>query len=77
MISCEQAQVICNKKQYREARFLEKVQLMGHMLFCKACFKFSRKNNRLTQMICQADMRSLSEAEKQRLKQQLQNPGGS
>jgi len=77
MVSCEQAKVICNKKQYREASFLEKAQLMAHILFCKACYKFSQKNNRLTQIIYRADLHALSEAEKERMKQHLQNPGDS
>ncbi|MDX1331660.1 MAG: hypothetical protein R3252_01420 [Robiginitalea sp.] len=77
MLSCEEAQVICQKKQYREARFSEKVRLGFHILFCKACSGFSRKNNRLTQMICQADLHVLTEAEKERMKQRLQNPGDS
>lgn len=77
MVSCEQAKVICNKKQYREAGLMEKAQLMLHLLFCKACFKFSRKNNRLTQMIHKANLHALSEAEKERMKQHLQNPEDS
>lgn len=77
MISCEQAQVICHKKQYREARFWERAHLMLHNVFCKGCLKFSRKNSRLSKMICRADLRSLSEEEKQYLKQVLENPGKS
>jgi hypothetical protein len=77
MVSCERAKVICNKNQYREAGALEKAQLMLHLLFCKACFKFSRKNNRLTHMIRKASLHALSKEEKERMKQQLQNPGHS
>lgn len=77
MISCEKAQVICNKKQYREARFLEKAQLMLHILFCKACYKFSQKNNRLTRIIYRADLYALSEAEKESMREHLQNPEDS
>jgi len=77
MVSCEQAKVICNKKQYREASFLEKAQLMVHILFCKACYKFARKNNRLTRMIYKANLHSLSQVDKERLKQHLQSPGDS
>lgn len=73
MISCEEAQVICNKKQYREASISERAHLMLHNLFCRGCLRFSRKNSRLTRMICRADLRSLSQEEKQRLKHQLEN----
>ena len=77
MVSCDQAQVICNKKQYREAGFFEKVQLMVHLLYCKACFKSSRKNNRLTGMIRKANLHAFSEVEKESLKQRLQEQGES
>jgi hypothetical protein len=77
MVSCEQAMVICNKKQYREAGFFEKMQLMMHILFCKPCFKFSKKNNRLTRMVHKANLHSLSQEEKERLKQHLQDLEGS
>jgi hypothetical protein len=77
MLSCEQAQVICNKKQYREASIIEKVQLMVHVLVCKACFKSSRKNNQLTQMIRKADLHAFSEAEKDGMKERLQEQGKS
>ena len=77
MLSCEEAQVICHKKQYREAHFSEKVRLGLHNLFCNACSKFSRKNNRLTQIICQADLQALPEADKERMKQRLQDSGDS
>jgi len=77
MLSCEEAQVICHKKQYREARFSEKVRLGLHILFCNACSKFSRKNNRLTRMICRADIQTLPEADKERIKQSLKDPADS
>ena len=77
MISCEEAQVICNKKQYREASLIEKVELMLHILFCKACFKFSRKNNRLTRLVYRANLKTLSKAEKESMKRYLQKPGDS
>ena len=77
MISCEEAQVICNKKQYREASLIEKVELMLHILFCKACFKFSRKNNRLTRLVYRANLKTLSKEEKESMKHYLQKPGDS
>lgn len=77
MVSCEEAQVICNKKQYREARLFEKAKLMVHILFCRACSISSRRNHRLTQMIRKANLHTLSEAEKASMKKRLQNPGKS
>ena len=77
MVSCDQAQVICNKKQYREASLFEKIQLMVHVLYCKACFNSSRKNKRLTRLIRKANLRAFSQAEKDSMKQQLRQQGES
>ncbi|TNF69418.1 MAG: hypothetical protein EP302_09945 [Bacteroidetes bacterium] len=77
MVSCEEAQVICNKNQYREASFFEKIQLMVHVLYCKACFKSSKKNKGLTRLIRKANLHSFSEAEKDYIKQRLHKQGES
>ena len=72
MISCEKAQTICTKTQYREAALHEKVMLMVHMLHCKACAHFSRKNKQLTELLRKTAVKPLSEADKEAMKQHLQ-----
>jgi hypothetical protein len=71
MISCEKAQTICTKTQYREASLYEKAQLFIHILYCKACAEFSRKNKRLTELMRRAAAKPLSGEEKNAMKQQL------
>lgn len=71
MMSCEKAAVICNKAQYREATFLEKIKLKLHLLLCKTCAGFSKKNKELTTLCEKANLHSLSESEKERMKQRL------
>ncbi len=71
MISCEEAAIICNKTQYKEASFLEKMKLELHILFCRACAGFSRKNQKLTVLCEKAQLRSLSEEDKLRMKNEL------
>ena len=56
---------------------IEKVQLMVHVLVCKACFKSSRKNNQLTRMIRKANLHAFSESEKESLKERLGEQGKS
>jgi hypothetical protein len=73
MISCEEASIICNKTQYKEASFLEKMKLRFHILFCKACAAFTKKNGRLTALCQKARLRGLSEEEKLRMKKELGN----
>ena len=71
MISCEKAALICNKTQYREATFMEKLKLKLHLFMCKNCPQFSRKNTKLTSLCEQAGLKSLSEADKQKMKELL------
>ncbi len=68
MISCEQAATICNKSQYREASWKERLQLYAHILVCKTCAGFSRKNKKLTQLCSRAEINKLSDADKEALR---------
>ena len=52
-IACDEAQHTCDKSQYNEASFLEKVQLSLHLLFCKACQNYTSKNTKLTKLMKQ------------------------
>ena len=71
MISCEEAAVICNKSQYREATLYEKIKLKFHMLFCASCAMFSKKNKKLTSLCEKADLHCLTEDEKVTLKKNI------
>lgn len=71
MINCEKASTICNKKQYREATLLEQIQLGFHLLYCKACAAFSRKNKKLTILCDKANLHILSEQEKEQMKEKM------
>ena len=71
MMNCEEAQQICTKNQYKEASWREKLGLLMHLFICKTCGAFSRKNARLTQLCDQASLHSLSQADKERLKEAM------
>jgi hypothetical protein len=73
MTSCEKAATICNKTQYREASFIEKMKLQFHLLMCKTCPDFSKQNSKLTALCDKANLKALSEQEKLKMKEQLQN----
>ncbi|MEA1785925.1 hypothetical protein U1E44_07465 [Arenibacter sp. GZD96] len=72
MISCEEATAICNKKQYNEATTWQKITLRFHVLMCKACSKFTKKNTQLTSLFEKANLQSLSENDKKKLREQLE-----
>jgi len=71
MISCEKAAIICNKTQYEEASFMDKLKLRFHLFMCKTCSKFTKKNTELTSICEKANLHSLSEPEKIIMKEQL------
>ncbi|MDY0781266.1 hypothetical protein [Tenacibaculum sp. IB213877] len=47
-IKCEEANHICNKAQYNEATFTEKMKLKWHLLVCKVCALYTKQNRVLT-----------------------------
>jgi len=73
MMSCEQAAKICNKTQYREATFIEKIKLRYHLFICKTCSTFTKQNTELTSICEKANLKSLSEQQKEAMKKELQN----
>lgn len=73
MISCEQASKICNKKQYKEATLLEQIKFGFHLLYCKTCASFSKRNKKLTVLCDKANLHSLSEQEKEKMKEKVEH----
>lgn len=73
MISCEKAAIVCNKTQYNEATLWERLNLKFHLLVCKVCSKFSRKNAQLTLLCEKSKLYSLSEEDKLQMKRKLGN----
>jgi hypothetical protein len=72
MISCEEASLICNKAQYKEATTREKLKLWFHLTICKTCSKFSKQNAKLTTLCNKANLQTLSEKEKLQIKQRME-----
>lgn len=71
IISCEKAAIICNKTQYREATFTERMKLKFHLFMCKNCPEFVARNTKLTALCLKANLPYLSEADKREMKAQL------
>lgn len=72
MISCDKAATICDKAQYKEATFFEKLKLNLHVLLCKTCSNHTKRNSKFTSLCEKANLHSLSEQEKLKIKQKLQ-----
>ncbi|NNJ88502.1 MAG: hypothetical protein HKP53_03805 [Eudoraea sp.] len=72
MISCDEAAVISNKSQYKEASLSEKFKLKLHILFCGTCAVFSKKNKQLTSLMAKAKLCVMSDLDKKVLKQTIE-----
>ncbi|MBR9757725.1 MAG: hypothetical protein GYB39_06555 [Algicola sp.] len=70
-ISCDEAKLICDKAQYKEASFLEKVKLNFRYVWCRITRTYVCKNKKLTQAIERSQLNCLNTSEKQNLQQQF------
>jgi predicted anti-sigma-YlaC factor YlaD len=50
-ISCEEANHVCDKTQYKEASLWEKVILNMHLIYCRACRNYTKNNTKLTKLV--------------------------
>ncbi len=75
-INCDEATAICDKNQYGEASFYDKIRLNFHLLMCKFCMSYTKQNNIMSQIFgkhlgtCQ-DPEHLSKEEKEELDKNL------
>ena len=70
-MKCEEANHVCDKNQYKEAGLLEKIRLTFHLIYCRACRKYSSRNSKLSKAIERSDLKTLDQNEKQELKEAL------
>lgn len=71
-ISHEHAKHICDKMQYGEAKFSERIKLSIRLAWCKLTRTYSKKNSRLTSSIKEAEMNCLKDAERKKLEDQFE-----
>lgn len=71
MITCEEAQTLCSKNQYKETSWRERFSLRLHILMCQTCAKFSKKNTQLTGLCEKASLHALTDTEKSEIKKTL------
>ena len=82
-ISCNEATTICDKNQYKEARFIDKLKLTIHLLLCKLCKCYSKQNSVMSKVydsytngnckkdkcLCEEDKRELEEKVLEKIEQ--------
>ena len=71
-LECHEANHLCDKNQYKEAAFWEKVRLNLHLIFCRACRKYTTRNNKLTKAVKSPEVHSVSPSDKSAIKERIQ-----
>lgn len=77
-ITCDEATTICDKSQYGEASFLDKIKINIHFLSCKICKLYTSQNNKMTTLFkmksedCKRQTQCMSDTDKDDLKKKLQ-----
>lgn len=80
-LECHEANHICDKNQYKEAKLWEKVKLTFHLVYCRACRTYTSKNTKLTKLVnnpkvltldatAKGDLKSAFEKELEKMQQQ-------
>lgn len=77
-ITCDEATTICDKGQYGESTFFEKIQLNIHFLSCKICAAYTKQNKKMSKIFkmkavdCKDHNHCLSSADKEAFKRELE-----
>ena len=71
-LKCEEASHVCDKSQYQESSFIERIKLTFHLVYCKVCRGYSRNNSKLTSCIEKSKVTCLDESVKKEIKEHFQ-----
>lgn len=67
-IPCDEANHVCDKTQYTEASLWEKIKLNIHLIYCRACRKYSSTNGKLTKVLNNSEVDCLDKKSKEAMK---------
>ena len=70
-MKCEDAGQVCDKSQYKEASFWEKLKLNVHLLYCSPCREYTQKNVKLSIVFKKSNLKIISLRDKKNLKKQI------
>lgn len=72
VIPCNEANHVCNKTQYREATLWDKIKLNVHLIYCRACRKYSNNNAKLSKTINKSKVECMDKVAKEHLKKHFE-----
>jgi hypothetical protein len=70
-MKCKDANHICDKTQYKESSLWEKIKLNLHLLYCRACRKYTANNAKLTKVMHQTKIETINSSDKEKMKEHL------
>lgn len=70
-VDCSEAANCCDKVQYKEASFFEKLKIRLHIALCGPCKEYSTKNTKLTSLMEKSDLKTCTEEEKKQWKEKI------
>ena len=68
---CKKTTHICDRNQYKEIGFIENITMTIHILICKGCRDYSKRNGKLTKTLETAQIKTLLPEQKEVLKNRL------
>lgn len=71
-LECHEANHICDKNQYKEASFREKIILTFHLIYCRACRKYTKRNTHLSKLMRNKKVSSMDNSVKENLQQSFE-----
>lgn len=70
-INCHEGKMLCDKNQYNETTFWEKIKLNWYLMVCSECRSYTANNNKLTKAIKNPKVHCVSNQEKNALKERF------
>jgi len=70
-INCHDGKILCDKNQYKETSFWEKVKLNFYLIICSECRSYTANNTKLTKAMKNPKIETVSQDEKNALKEKL------
>ncbi|NER16237.1 hypothetical protein [Spongiivirga citrea] len=71
-ISCDEAKHICDKVQYGEASGWEKFKLNLRLSWCRFTKAYSKRNNKLSELVQKAEVKTLDNDLKNKMQKELE-----
>ena len=71
-VNCKNAGHLCDKGQYEDASFFEKLNVRFHNLICKHCSDYSERNAKLTKLLKDPKCKQMPEECKKRIREELE-----